>query len=266
MYKGKIFTDKEQLKKDYEELSSCNKIALKYGVNPKTVYALMNHYGLKRNDKSQNARKHKYDENFFETIDTEEKAYWLGFIMADGCVYNGSDANSLRLQINLKGSDKDHLEKFQKSIKSNYKIQLKDVNGSPVSLLKVNSTKMCKDLMKLNVVQRKSIICEYPKINKKFDRHFIRGYFDGDGCLSIYNRGERICYSFSIVGGEKMLKTIQEKIPYTVRFYKSNKHNVDTIETGAKEDVVKILDWLYKNATIYLGRKYSKYKELKAIK
>lgn len=87
-------------------------------------------------------------------------------------------------------------------------------------------------------------MCEYPKIDEKFHRHFIRGYFDGDGCLSIYNIRNRVCYSFSIVGGEKMLKAIQEKIPYKITFYKSTRHNV---------------------ATIYLDRKYSKYKELKAI-
>lgn len=263
MYKGKIFTSKEQLEKDYKEFKSSNKIAEKYNVNQKTVLNLMKHFDIKTIG-SQGARKHNFNHDYFENIDTEEKAYWLGFIMADGCVYKGSDKYSLRLQINLKGDDKEHLEKFQKAIGSNYKIQLKDCKGSSVAILKINSTKMCNDLINLGVIQRKSIVCEYPNINEKYNKHFIRGYFDGDGCITSTDRNTRLSWKFSIVGGEGMLNSIKDKLPEDISIYDRKNQNVVYLETGSHERINNVMDWLYENSKTYLDRKYSKYKEFKS--
>ena len=71
-----IFATKEQLEEKYAEMNSMNKLAKYYGVNVKTVTSLMNYYNIKRNVDSQGARKHFYDESYFEVIDTEDKPYF----------------------------------------------------------------------------------------------------------------------------------------------------------------------------------------------
>lgn len=78
-------------------------------------------------ERFQGARKHKLNKSYFASIDSEEKAYWLGFLMADGCVYKGSSKNSYRLQINLSFNDRDCLEKLNESIESDYDIKDKYV-------------------------------------------------------------------------------------------------------------------------------------------
>ena len=140
------YKQKDVLMELYNEHKNIRKIAEILEVNHKTISIWMKKHGIKTIG-SQGARKNNLNHDFFESIDSEEKAYWLGFIMADGCVYKGSDGSSLRLQINLKGSDVEHLQKFQNAIGSSYKIQTKMIKTSNVCILKVNSTKMCQDLI-----------------------------------------------------------------------------------------------------------------------
>ena len=109
-------------------------------------------------------RKHFFDENYFESIDTEEKAYWLGFIAADGCIVKSGDYNSYRLYINLGNIDENHLQKFLNSINANdIEIQhytstsgFSNKNGTKTSRIVLNSLKLCKDLSKYNIHERKS--------------------------------------------------------------------------------------------------------------
>ena len=257
-----LFISKEELKSKYDELKSIYKIAELYNKNPKTILSLMDFYCLKRDVGSQGSRKHYFNENYFEIIDDEHKAYWLGFIMADGCVYKGSDSHSLRLQINLQTGDKVMLELLQKSIESDYKIQDKVLNGKyNVSILKINSTKMCKDLMSHGVMPRKSLVCSFPTtVPQHLTHHFIRGYFDGDGCISIYDKGEgRQGHTFSIVGGQQMLEKLQQHLPGTYLYRLKNREHIVTLETGSIENIKKIFAYLYENATLFLHRKYENF-------
>ena len=238
----------------YKDHQSAYKVAEIYGVNHKTVYALMEHYGIKQEIGSQGARKVNLNHDYFEVIDTPEKAYWLGFIMADGCIYKGADKYSLRLQINLKSSDIEHLEKFQRAINSSYKIQVKKVGNSETCILKINSTKFCKDLIKHGVTERKSIVCQYPKIPEELNIHFIRGYFDGDGSFSKAKHGLK----FNIVGGEDMLLKLQCLLPTEVQIYAIRNSDIKSLETAKQESVQIIAKWLYEssNEEIRLERKY----------
>ena len=255
-----LFVSKEELEEKYEETKSIYKVAKFYNKNYKTIISLMDYYNIKRTVGSQGARKHYYDEDYFEIIDTEDKAYWLGFIMADGCIYKGSDKNSFRLQINLKTDDKILLELFQKCIKSDYKIQDKVLNNKyHVSTVKINSTKMCNDLIKHGVTERKSLICEFPvTVPDNLIHHFIRGYFDGDGCISVSDT-DHLRYKFSIVGGKDMLEKIQEYLPGTYLYHLKNRELIVELQTCNIENIRNIFNYLYKDATIFLPRKYNKF-------
>ena len=124
--------------------------------------------------------RHTLNKNYFKNIDTEEKAYWLGFIAADGCVYKMSK-NAYRLQINLSAVDIGHLELFNDCIESDYIITQKKVNNSDTCILKISSKEFTDNLINLGITPNKSLIVQMPNISQDLIRHFIRGYFDGDG-------------------------------------------------------------------------------------
>nr|DAV25237.1 MAG TPA: endonuclease [Caudoviricetes sp.] len=230
-------------------------IATELDVNYKTLLRYTKKYELKSGVGTQGARKHKFNEKFFEVIDSEEKAYWLGFIAADGCVYQ--NANAWRLQINLKGSDKNHLDKLQLAIGSTYKIAEKKIGKSDICQLKINSKILCDDLIKLGIIERKSLVVKMPDLDHELTRHFIRGYFDGDGNIKNFDdKNGRHRYNFNIVGGEEMLNSISESMPCDLDLYKVKRVSpIFSLETTSREKLKEIYDFLYKDATIYLNRK-----------
>lgn len=250
--------EKEILENYINKELSYKEIAKIFNVNEKTIKRNAKKYGLTSKIGSQGARKHKFNERYFENIDSEEKAYWLGFIAADGCVYKNKQ--SYRLQINLKGSDIDHLKKFQKAICSDYKITEKKVGKaqSNTCQLKINSTKMCNDLIKNNIIERKSIIFEPPILNKNLMNHFIRGYFDGDGWITSYKRKDSNGYrnEVGIIGGKKALNYFIDFLPKGFSKYEKYKDDKIIQISGASiKTISETYNYLYKNATIFLDRK-----------
>lgn len=192
----------------------------------------------------------------FETIDTEEKAYWLGFLYADGSV--GSTDN--RIELGLAEKDAGHIEKFRDFIgipnKISYRPNTKSYRYSFKSI-------PCKaDLIKQGCVPKKSLILEFPteqQVPKELIRHFIRGYFDGDGWFT----NTPGCFQVGIIGTENFIKGFLDSIEIE---NKSNKifdvHREDGAKRyvfGAYQDVLNFLNWIYKDSNIYLDRKYDHY-------
>lgn len=247
---------KDDVDRLYKEHNSLRRIANIYSVSPQTIARLMDHYGIKRNDNNIGNKKHFFNEDYFKIIDTEEKSYWLGFIMADGCIYKG-DNDTFRLQINLKYEDISHLNKFQKAISSDYCIQRKEINNSTICILKINSTKMCKDLINLGVVERKSFACKFPNINVSLYRHFIRGYFDGDGCISL-TLNTRLRKEFSIVGGGEIINSFSEILNLKLYTIPKKKY-LKCVKTSNTNEILSIYEYLYKDSKIFLQRKKKVY-------
>ena len=257
--------EKEKLEYYINNKMSYKEISEELNVNIKTVIKYSKKYNLKSLIGSQGARKHKFNEDYFKVIDTEEKAYWLGFIAADGCVYKDKKNNNFRLQINLKGSDTGHLEKFQKCINSDYKISEKNIGISPVCQLKINSTKLCKDLIDKNIIERKSIVFNPPTLRQDLISHFIRGYWDGDGWIKQYKKKGQKNYiqQWGIIGGENALTYFQSNLPVDISiYYRKDRQDLMTLETGAKEKIIKLYEYLYQNATVYLDRKKDLYEKI----
>ncbi len=205
-----------------------------------------------------------FDEDFFETINTEEKAYWLGFILADGCITNNNE-----LSIGLAIRDYDHLHRFKKSLKSNAQIYesktyLKRMQTYYATCsISLYSKKISSDLKKHNIFPRKSTL-EQPDLTipKCLIHHYIRGFFDGDGWFSTY---KRVTYynkwECGFGSSERMLKYVQENCkklgninfpdpkPFS-SFY--------SIEITNQVEILKFIDFIYSDATIYLPRKYER--------
>lgn len=256
------YKNKSHMEFLYKKYKSGNKIASFLNVDPKTIYIWMKNHGIISNIGSQGGRKHFFNERYFEKIDKPEKAYLLGFITADGCVYNGSNKTSFRFQMNLKESDSYVLDFLQKEIESDYKIQFKEVafdksgKKSRSALLKINSTAFCKDLISLNVVPRKSMKESIPlkKIPKEFLRYFVLGYFDGDGSISYTKSSPHI----SILGSKKMCKQLNKifvdnGIDQNVFFDRNKK--IFGLRINNTKNKIKLYNFLYKDHVFFLKRK-----------
>jgi len=262
------YMDKAYMAELYNKYRSGNKISKLLNCNEKTIYAWLEKHGIDTSETgSQGARKHFYNENYFKKIDTERKAYFLGFILADGCVYFETNKNSYRFQMNLQAQDRYILEELQKDIEFDYKIQDKQFgcgkNGDPIliSLLKINSSKLCEDLMNLGVVPRKSMRQEMKKdlIPDKLIKHFIRGYFDGNGSCSIRKNS----ISLDFLGSKTICLQIDEylklnKINKNV-LYGNKKNELYGLRINNTDNKILLYYYLYKDATIYLKRKKEKF-------
>lgn len=208
-------------------------------------------------------RKYNFNEHYFDIIDCQEKAYWLGFFAAGG--YNHVDKGCI--EVRLHKQDKEILEKFKSCIKANNPIGLYKQTYCNLNLY---SQHLCNKLSEYGLSQAKTYTLQIPQLDYKLMRHFIRGYYDGDGCFSVTKRKDRtensLIYQFNITGMENPLRKIQEHLISNVEVVDNGlKHRKSTIAVtihySGKNVCKRILDYLYQDATIYLQRKYNKYKE-----
>ena len=204
-----------------------------------------------------------FNENVFDIINTEEKAYWLGFLYADGYISKNN-----QIELSLKAEDYNHLIKFCNFIsidtdrirRKQGKIKDKIYENYRISF---RSAPMVKRLTEIGCKNNKSLILEFPDeklfISKDLITHFIRGYVDGDGCISFTKDGR---LAISIIGTFKFLNKIKEYLPeFAESKLITDKRRDNNITRSlkcshSKADIV--LTKLYKNSSIFLERKYSR--------
>ena len=192
----------------------------------------------------------------FETIDTEEKAYWLGFLYADGSV--GSREH--KIELGLAEQDLKQIEKFRDFIGIMNKISYRPVTKSYRYSFRSESCK--EDLIKQGCIPKKSLILKFPtseQVPQNLIRHFIRGYFDGDGWFT--NTEE--CFQVGIIGTEDFIKGFLNSIEIENKNNKIfNVHREDGAKRyvfGSYQDVLNFLNWIYKDSNVYLDRKHEHY-------
>jgi intein-encoded DNA endonuclease-like protein len=231
-------------------------------------YALQ-HYFTINNIKIRTRKRYRIyniDETYFEKIDTSEKAYFLGLLMADGWVGKNVVA------ISLQEKDKEILEKFIFYIKYkkslSFKKKQKDTWQNQYTL-HLNSKKITKDLYNLGIVPNKTEKATFPtkeQVPEYLQSHFIRGYFDGDGCIGIYSKKNNINYSFSIIGTNNIIENIKQILIKNCDLNTnktSNKYGISIINYGAKKDLIKIREYLYKDSKdLFLTRKKEKFDKI----
>lgn len=224
-------------------------------------------------------RKHFFNEDYFEVIDSEQKAYWLGFISADGTITKASQWDSYRLRINLQIMDKGHLILLRDHIgakSSNIIDYLSDSSASGFgtsqqSRIVLNSKKMCSDLKRYNVVVNKSDIIEMPDLKKDLVRHYIRGFIDGDGSFHYCPRKgtDKFRFSFEVVGNSlKILEQFQKFFAehgIKLGIYQRKGGKSHRLMSGSGRAISMLSDLIYKDATVYLERKYLKTQEIKKL-
>jgi len=216
--------------------------------------------GIPRRSKSEAHRKYSLNEDFFEIIDTEEKAYWLGFIAADGDICSGRPRMGLALAI----KDKERVELFRDHIEATNPIYYRETKRNGKSHgnvgIRIRSKKLCKDLIDKGVVPRKSLILKPPKnVPENLIHHWIRGYFDGDGCVDYYGKvrkcdGKRLL-RVRITSTKEVLEFIQKKFGSGHIYDRRPRSQVHTFRIGSQGDVRGFANFIYRDATVYLERK-----------
>ena len=205
--------------------------------------------------------RHIVDLEFFKNIDNQDKAYFLGLMFSDGSV------NSKGNQFYLKLKDEDVILKFKEVLKCDYPVIYREVPNKSYTI-EVSSKKMCSDLINLGCIPNKTKVLKFPSLREDLIRHFIRGYFDGDGCLQLQNKIYHC--RFDIACASKQF--LESMRPYITAIAvtngglnKESKYNVWHLSYSGNQ-VIQILDWLYKDANYYMQRKYVKYQLLSSLK
>lgn len=217
--------------------------------------------------------------NLFSIIDNENAAYWLGFIAADGCL--AKDVRQLRIE--LQERDAEHLQKLANLLN----VQLiptskKTPRGEDrrYVLLAVSSRAMAFDLATKGIVPNKTKegIGEavWQAVPLGLLRHFVRGIVDGDGCIYI-SHGRKSHrkdgspskpYTFvtvTVVGHPDFIVKLNQKAGEAigVAFGDPTPTAGSLTARWSGNDALRLLDWLYDGATVYLERKHEKYLEAK---
>lgn len=211
--------------------------------------------------------------DYFSEINNEWKAYWLGFLYADGC--NDVSNNCIRLKLQKK--DELQIIKFKNSLQSDANLKTinskshflngREVRGGEQVEINICGQKLSEDLSKLGCIKNKTYLLQFPTnkiVPDYLMKHFIRGYFDGDGWISVNIDGKIIYAGF--VGIRGFIEPLKD--------YLVNKLNIENVavktrksrETKAVEiswssilDCEKLFNYLYNDCNIYLERKFSKF-------
>ena len=215
-------------------------------------------------------KKANINSSIFDEIDTEEKAYWLGFFYADG---NISDMKSYlkksgkyvyRMEVSLMASDIEHLNKLKNFLGYEKELKIsKAGDRAERCRLYFNDKHMWNKLNEIGCTPIKSLTLKFPDESifkdKSLIRHFIRGYVDGDGCISYCNK-EHTAMTLRILGTKHFLENMQNYIPLEKNNKIMKKENIHEL-TFQRRRGVYVCNFLYKNCNVYLKRKLNRHIE-----
>lgn len=260
MRNSKWLEEEIKFLKDNYKTMTYQEIADKLDRTKAAIDLKINKLGLKKS-------KYNYNHSFFNKIDTQVKAYWLGFIYADGCVNHDTRTDSFELSIKLQGKDYTHLKKFNKDLKGNIPVTLftKILNYKNEDReykqcqIRLYSKEMVLDLFNCGVVKNKSKIIRFPKLKENLIPHFIRGYFDGDGCVCLNKKRKLPDVNFTSGSLDFLLWLRAELYKNNINsYYYQEKSNTYRLYVRGMKNCDNFFNYIYKDATIYLDRKLNK--------
>lgn len=257
----KLQLSDEVITQMYNTGLSCQKIADRLKCSEAFVNKKLRKLNIVKRSNST-YRKRKFNDRFFDVIDNEEKAYWLGFLFADGCVQNKKTGQKL---ISLAVTDKEVIDKFIFSINGDF--ETKTYKG--IHVVHLTSDIMFNSLVKLGCVPRKSLVLRFPELQDNLIHHFIRGYFDGDGSVYItkpknYNKTTTVYSSIGvgICGTKEFLEKVSEKSSTNkAKKDKRKENNIWYLSFSGTKKAKAFYEYLYKDASLYLSRKKDKFEK-----
>lgn len=244
---------KEELFELYKTYKySYKDLAKKFNKSVSSIACLLNRAGIKGKRENNHFRKYEIDQYFFDNIDTEEKAYFLGFLCADGCNHKGNT----KVSMTLKESDKEIVQKLNDLIQPDKPLYYgKKSDGKNQYSFQISNKRISDRLSELGCVPQKTYILDFPTSEQVPDnllRHYMRGFFDGDGWL-----GKRdISITSSNLFCDKLSELLLKKFNIKTRCRK--KGNITEL-IFSRYGNKTFLEWIYEDSTIYLKRKYQRY-------
>lgn len=198
-----------------------------------------------------------YNTKYFEQINTPDKAYWLGFIAADGNIRK--DFLRLRIELNIK--DYSHLEKFRQNIEGDMPIKDNNRLNNHSCYIDVNCKKMMIDLLKYGITPNKSLTLniQWCLIPEELHKYVIRGYFDGDGSFNLYDARGYKEWELSFIGTQSILYSFQKFFHKEKKLFSCGNNYRFCYKN--KEDIIEVLLLFYNDDIIYLDRKREKIRD-----
>lgn len=243
-----------------EKERSLTKLGEKYGIKRQTLSKHLKDRGFEIVNQQNRCR---LNASIFDDIDTEEKAYWLGFLYADGNI--SSTGNRLEVRLSIK--DIDHLEKFRQFLQLETEFRTGICNGNGYCHLSVRNKHLWETLNSKGCTPCKSLTLKFPNTDIFKDvtliNDFIRGYVDGNGCLTSYQKKNSIVTELNLVGTESFLMSVRDYLqqPGYIRNKSCKNYSNQAFSLQYSNLPSRIIARrLYGKATIYLQRKYNKYK------
>lgn len=258
--------DKQDIINLYQNAVPTTDLALKYKINHKKIAKFLRENNIPKNPLI--GRTYYVNEHYFDKIDAPNKAYILGFLYADGnnCVQKST------VRMGLQECDKEILDKINKELQNEVPLTFHKKNrwnDCDMYLMNIYSIQICNMLSYYGCIPNKSLKLVYPTfLNDDLHRHFIRGYYDGDGSLhgQIPNNRRTLQATVTLTSTGSFCKTAQQIIREKVgvlggNIYDASCHNGATrvLSFGGSRQVEKFLDWLYDGADLYLQRKHDRY-------
>jgi len=251
-------------------------ICRKYSITQGGLLKRFEKYGLATKDMYTVSHK-KINDDFFSSIDSEIKAYLLGFFVADGHIERRDDCNTYCLKVGIARKDIEILDLFNKYVANNQcKISLPKSKPNMCSI-GIHSRQIGEDLKLLGYDNRKTYTSNsLPDIDRDLMRHFVRGYFDGDGSITLYKRTRGWNRRFNLCAfSPQILDEIVSLMPLRGgKVYRRSEEDVEKLIQGKRAffkggcsidicdciNLVCIYDYLYKDSTYSLKRKHDKFK------
>jgi orotate phosphoribosyltransferase-like protein len=243
------------------------KIAEELNIDASTVCRILHRTGNQIRPSEENKRIYNINQNYFSNVDSEHKAYILGFLYADDSL---TEKNSITITLNAK--DIDILQKISHLIYGFEKIDifsraLESGEIANYATLHIYSKKMVSDLAALGCTVNKTFTITLPQLRQDLMKHFIRGYFDGDGCISLTTDKNRIDFTSNIIFltglKEYLLNTIN--IDFGKININSRNDKIGNLQLSSSLKMKTFLDYIYLNSNIYLDRKYELYLKYSGI-
>lgn len=254
-------TEKEICNLYQEEGQTLVSISRIYHCRTEAIKAVLTKYNIqikrKGLSKNRNAK-----EDFFNTIDTEEKAYFLGLLFADGNVsLDKTGKRNPQIRLQLKITDIKILQDFRDILNINSKLIYDKRKNKECISLSLRSKQMAEDLSKYGIVPNKTYLTKHlPEIPEEFLKHFLRGLLDGDG--SIYQETKSKKYRIDFCSYHQSIcedfrkacnKFLDKKNTNTIANYNTTYH----IRFNDQKTVRQLATVLYKDSKVSLARKYS---------
>ena len=242
----------------YQDGIGAGPIQRKYHCSQRTVFKILDSNNIEHHNKGSKSP-YSFDEHFLDALDSPDKLYLLGWLFSDGSV--NSQENLVTIGLSIR--DIEILEKLNSKIKSNRKIEVDE----EVATLKMTSKHFKDRLIELGCIPNKSLVLTFPEylIDNPYLNSFILGFFDGDGGISNKtNKNGNVSTSLSFTStkmfNERLKEVLKNKLNLKhLKLRPGQDSQVWILTLNVREEANILLNWMYKDATLYLNRKHKKF-------